>query len=119
MRWKWESLKSYRLVVVPGGAYDPITRTGWQVRGATTWTFKHPTGVGGITGVKLKQPATMPGLVKVGVTGKNGGFGATGAALPLHAVVSLSPAGQCGLATFAGPETACAFNGSGVTLTCK
>src|SRR6185369_7652177 len=107
-------------VGVPGGAYDAFTRTGWKVNGSgTAWTYRNPAGVVGITKVSVKKNIGTPGLVVFKVTGKNGAYDATGTTLPLHGVFVLGAAGQGGLATFAGPDRACAFNGNGATLACK
>jgi hypothetical protein len=107
-------------VALPSGAYDPLTKTGWLTRGGgSAWTFRHPTGVVGITKMTVRTSAKAPGLVKVAVTGKNGAYDTSGVALPLHAVVALTAAGQCGSATFTGPDSTCAFDARGATLTCK
>jgi hypothetical protein len=107
-------------VVVPGGAYDPLTRTGWKARGTTpSWTYKNRTGLLGITSIRLKRTAAAPNLVKFAVKGKNGDFSSTGATLPLRGVVALGPAGQGGLLSFTGPVRACTPLGGGSTLNCK
>jgi hypothetical protein len=107
-------------VVVPGGAYDPVTGAGWKARGTVpTWTYKNNAGLLGITSIKLKRTAAAPNLVKFTVKGKHGDFSSTGATLPLRAVLALGPAGQGGLLTFAGPARACATLGGGSTLNCK
>jgi hypothetical protein len=107
-------------VVVPGGAYDPLTRTGWSMRGTIpSWTYKNRNGLLGITSVKLKRSAAAPNRVKFSVKGKNGDFSAAGAALPVRGAVVLGQAGQGGVATFSGPAQACAFTAGGHTLNCK
>jgi hypothetical protein len=107
-------------VVVPGGAYDAFTRTGWKVNGSgTTWTYRNPAGVVGITKVSVKTSSGTPGLVVFRVTGRNGAYDAAGTTLPLHGLFALGAAGQGGLATFAGPDRACALNATGATLVCK
>jgi hypothetical protein len=107
-------------VAIPGGTYDETTKTGWKANDAgTSWTYKNPTGVVGITKVKAKASTKTTGLVTFQVTGKNGAYDTTGATLPLHAVFALGASGQCGLATFPGPSPACALNGKGTTLVCK
>jgi len=107
-------------VVVPGGAYDTVTGTGWKTNASlTSWTYKNPSGVVGITKVKVKKASSTPGLVKFSVNGRKGGYPAAGAALPVRAVMTLDPAGGCALATFSGPTSGCTFNSTGDRLTCK
>jgi hypothetical protein len=107
-------------VDVPGGAYDPVTRVGWQARGtAPSWRYKNPVGLLGITSITLKRTASAPNRIKFSVKSKNGDFAAAGASLPVHGALVLGPAGQGGLATFTGPDQSCAFTGGGNTLTCK
>jgi hypothetical protein len=107
-------------VAVPGGAYDPVTRTGWKANAAATvWTYKNRLGLSGVTSVKVKRVVAVPGLVKFTVKGKRGAWDTTGAALPLHGVFALGAAGQGGLASFPGPSPACAVVGGGHTVNCK
>jgi hypothetical protein len=107
-------------VVVPGGAYDPLTRVGWKARGTTpSWTYKNRDGLLGITSIKLKRTAAAPGVVKFAVKGKNGDFSSIGAALPVRGVLVLGPASQGGLLTFTGPARGCTALGGGSTLNCK
>jgi hypothetical protein len=107
-------------VVIPGGAYDQTTKTGWKANDAgTSWTYKNPAGVVGITKVKVKASAKVSGLVSFQVTGADGAYDAGGVTLPLHAVFALGASGQCALATFPGPVPTCAFNSKGTTLACK
>jgi hypothetical protein len=109
-------------VTVPAGPFDAGTRTGWKPNGAlTSWKYSSKTGVGdlGITKVTIKTSPKKPGVVRIAIKGKGATIGLAPADLPLSAVVKLDPAGQCMLATFAGPETACAFNGSQTVVTCK
>jgi hypothetical protein len=107
-------------VVVPPGAYDSVTRTGWVTRSAgSAWTYKNPTGLLGITTVKVKRVVSLPGLVKFTVKGKSGHFDASGAALPLQGVLALGQAGQGGLAFFPGPSPACTLVGGGNTVNCR
>jgi len=99
-------------VRVPGGAFDNLTKQGWKVNGAgSAWTFKSKTGVVGITTVSLKQNKKDPTRVKWKVVGKNGGYAAAGAALPLRALLSVDPAGQCGDADFSAPGLSCLDTG--------
>ena len=107
-------------VVVPGGAYDPVTRTGWKARGTPpSWTYKNPLGLLGITSIKLTRTAAAPSLVRFTVKGKNGDFSSIDATLPVRGVVVLGPSGQGGLMTFTGPVRACTPLGGGSTLNCK
>src|SRR5262249_40426373 len=107
---------------VPSGALSKTTKTGWKVNGAgTAWTFssKTPVGALGVTKVSIKWVSKTPGLLKIAVTGKNGGIPGAGADLPLTATVILDPVGQCGQATFTGADQACALNGKQSKVTCK
>src|SRR5262249_21634812 len=109
-------------VVVPGGAYDPLTRTGWQVTGnGTTFTYKNPTGLLGLTKVRAKTSAATPGLVTFTVKGKHGFYDTTNAVLPVQGVLAFGSGGQGGLATFPGQNVSpsCAMVGGGNTLNCK
>jgi len=91
-------------VKVPGGVFDTVTKQGWKSNGNGTWTFKSKTGVAGITTVVVKQNKKDPTRVKVKVVGKNAGFAAADATLPLQVVFSIAPDGQCGAADFAAPS---------------
>jgi hypothetical protein len=99
-------------VVVPGGAWDKSTKTGWKVKGATaTWQ-----GVlGGLTKVKLA--GKTPGTLKLAVTGKGAAFPAA-PALPLGArlLVDGDPA-RCGATAFAAAD--CVAQTSKGKVTCK
>jgi hypothetical protein len=107
-------------VVVPGGAYDPVTRVGWTVRGTLpSWAYKNRNGLLGITSMKLKRSSAAPNRIKFTVKGKNGDFASAGATLPVHGAIVLGSAGQGGLATFTGPAQGCTLLGSGHTLNCK
>src|SRR5262245_15978325 len=107
-------------VVIPPGAVDPVTKIGWKAnKSATSWSYANKAGLAGITKVSVKTTAKTPGLVKFKVTGKNGAFPTTPAALPLAATFTLAPAGQCGAADFSGPLTSCEFNGKQSTVKCE
>jgi hypothetical protein len=107
-------------VVVPPGAYDPVTKTGWQANSkGTAWTYKNPVGELGITQLAVKSSKKVAGLVKVSATGKHGAYDAAGATLPLRALVSLTSAGQCGLATFTDAGQTCALDAKGKSVACK
>ena len=100
---------------VPPGA-------GWRANKAgTAWTFTNKVGVGslGITKVTLRVPAGNPALVKFAVrTGKTS-LAFADADLPLKASILLDTAGQCGAATFTGPDTDCSFNGNHTSVRCS
>jgi hypothetical protein len=103
-------------VVVPAGAFDPATGTGWKVNDAgTVWKYLNPSGHAGIVKAMVKTVPATPGLVKITVVGAHGFFATTPEALPLSARFLLDPDGQCGDVTF----TACAFNGRGTVVKCE
>ena len=109
-------------VTVPPGAIDPETKTGWKAnKSRTSWTYASKTGLGKlrITKVSVKTTTKNPGLVKLAVTGKGAAITLGPADLPLAATVKLDSSGQCGSATFTGPEAACTFNKKRTTVTCK
>lgn len=107
-------------VAIPPGLVDPETKIGWKPNKAgTSWTYANKVGLEGITKVSVKTTTKTPGLVKFKVTGKNGAFPTTPAALPLAATFTLAPAGQCGAADFAGPLATCEFNGKLNAVKCK
>ena len=82
--------------VLPGGAFDRATKTGWKST-ATSWTWLG--ALGGLSKVKLI--AKVPGALKVVVVGKAAAIGPT-PALPLRARVVLDGAsGRCGETQFA------------------
>lgn len=102
-------------VTVPGGAFDPIARSGWKVNGAgTAWTFTSKIGVAGIVKVSVKQLPVPAGRMKVKVTGKHGAFAAAPGDLPLAVAFSLAPAGQCGSADFGAGDATCVVAGANV-----
>jgi hypothetical protein len=107
-------------VTIPPGPVDPVTKIGWKPNKAgTAWTYANKGGLSGISKVSVKTTPKTPGLVKFAVTGKNGAFPTTPAALPLAATFTLAPAGQCGEADFSGPSASCEFNGKQSTVKCK
>lgn len=82
-------------IVLPGGAYSNATRTGWKVNPAgTAWTFKHPTGVVGITRATVRARPSAPGTFRIQLSGKKSGYGLAGSVGPLRIGVALSPT-QC------------------------
>lgn len=113
---------------IPAGAYNPLTRTGWLVNGASTaFTFRTTQAVAGVIDkLKLSRTSARPDLVKVTMSGKRGAFATTAPVLPLTAIVVLdaptAATGECGEVTFGpgpAPTPACSFNRSGSTLSCK
>jgi len=112
--------------VLPGGAYDPLTRTGWKVNGArTSFTFLHPTGIDTLTKatVKLGRIAGGRREVRVQASGK-GDLASVGMSLPLSARATLhaSPglSDRCGELRFPGPAAPrCLLRGAGATIGCR
>jgi Right handed beta helix region/Periplasmic copper-binding protein (NosD) len=109
-------------VTVPGGAYDRVTKVGWEAaRSGTSWKYvdKTTTPPGGITALSIKDMSRkQPGLLKVKVTGKRGSYPVDTASLPLTGLLILDPptaaSGQCGVATFVGLNQSCTTDGKGV-----
>jgi hypothetical protein len=109
-------------VLVPGGAYDSVTRAGWKAsRTAPRWKYlnKGTTPPGGITSIIIKDRwAQQLGLVQIRVVGKRGAYAVDPANLPLTALVILDPptaeTGQCAQASFEGPIGMCTADGSSV-----
>jgi parallel beta-helix repeat protein len=109
-------------VTIPGGAYDRVTKVGWEAaRSGTSWKYvdKTTTPPGGITSLSIKDMSKkQPGLLKVKVTGKRGSYPVDTASLPLTGLLILdpptAPSGQCGVATFVGPEQSCRADGKSV-----
>lgn len=107
---------------VPGGAYDPVTKVGWQVaRSGTSWKYlnKSVSPLAGITTLTIKDMSKkQPGLLQVKVIGKRGSYPVDTASLPLTGLLILDPptaaTGQCGVATFVGPTQGCTTDGKGV-----
>ena len=109
-------------VTLPGGAYDRVTKSGWQAaRSGTSWKYvdKGATPPGGITALTIKDLSKkVPGLVKVRVIGKRGSYPVDTASLPLRGLLILDPptaaTGQCGVATFVGSTQSCTTDGKNV-----
>jgi len=104
--------------VIPGGAYDFGTKTGWKVV-RSAWTYRN--GLGGIQGI-LKvtvRAGSSPGVLFFKVAGRNGTYAVTQSGLPVRGTFVIdSPTartGQCGETAFA--AAACRMNGS--TVLCK
>ena len=107
-------------VTIPPGLVDPATKIGWKPnKSGTSFTYSNKGGLAGITKVSVKTKPKTPGLVTFTVTGKNGAFATSPAALPLRATLVLASSGQCGQVDFTGPEPACAFDKKLSTVTCK
>lgn len=107
-------------VVIPGGAFDKVTKTGWKANAkGTTYTWKSAAGVDGIFKVILKWGrGKSPGTMKFKVIGKNGDYSVDALALPLTAVVRTDAVtDQCGSMTFEVPGGSCGFTGK--TVVCK
>jgi hypothetical protein len=107
-------------VTIPPGPVDPDTKIGWKPnRAGTSWKYSNKAGLAGITTVSVKTKVKTPGFATFKVTGKNGAFATTPAALPLRATLTLGSAGQCGPVDFTGPSPICKFNKRLSTVTCK
>src|SRR5882724_8484272 len=108
---------------IPGGAFDPATKTGWKVK--KNGAFAYHNGEGGILGivkVALKPSSQTPGLVQFAVAGKTGSYAVDPAHLPRQATLILdAAAGQCGDAGFAGPPPApvCVYKAKRAKVQCK
>ena len=108
---------------IPGGAFDPATRTGWKAKKNGAFTYHN--GQGGILGiakVALKPSSKTPGLVQFAVGGKTGTHVVDPAHLPRQATLILdAAAGQCGDASFAGPPPAplCVYKARRARVQCK
>src|SRR5439155_134576 len=83
-------------VTLPPGAYSVATRTGWKVRG-TGFDFVTPQVVGGaVKAAHLRRPASLPGVVRVAISGKGGSYVTGVITPPLEVSVVVGPAGgQC------------------------
>jgi hypothetical protein len=104
-------------VVVPGGAFDKATRTGWKANDTlSAWGYKNPNGVAGITSVKVKRSPASPETVKIVVKGKKRGTfaAASTATAPLDVALALDTA-TCG----AGPLPTCLVAKEGSVFKCK
>lgn len=106
--------------VIPGGAYDPVTKTGWRIAsGGKRWRYvnRGASPAAGITGVVIKDLSSQqPGLVDFKVTGRRGAYAVDPGNLPLSGLLVLDPptaeTGQCGAAT-----AACSSDGR--TVRCR
>jgi len=102
-------------VAVPGGAFDPVTRTGWKVDakgGRFTYVDESASPQAGIGRVAIEDRShEVPGLVEFRVKGRRGTYPVDPALLPLTALLVLDPptaeTGQCAAASFPGPTGRC------------
>lgn len=111
--------------VIPGGAYDRGTRTGWKTsRRGDRWTYVNgsespPAGIKRV--VIRDRSSRSPGLVQFVVSGRDGSYEVDEANLPLTGLVALGqPAvdsNQCALTSFPVPAEACTTRGG--TLVCR
>ncbi len=111
-------------IMIPGGAYDIVSRIGWKVNGvATRWVYNNPVGLQGIRRVVVSRSTKTPGLVKFQVTGKAADFSGVDTGLRMTIVLDApqSASGQCGEVEFPGPLPLpqCSFNGLLSVLRCK
>ena len=103
-------------LTIPGGAFDPATKTGWKAKDGS---FKYH---GDTVKVSLAASTKRPGLVKFKVAGKGGSYVVDPAHLPRQATLILDgAAGQCGEAGFAGPAPApvCVYKAKRGKVQCK
>lgn len=99
-------------VLVPGGAWDPVQRSGWTATpNGRSWRYRNRTASppGGITSIVLEDLSRkLPGLVRFTVRGARGSYAVDRASLPLEGLLILDPptaeTGQCGQATFPAPS---------------
>jgi hypothetical protein len=106
--------------IIPGGALDPVTKTGWRTNNAGT-VFVYRNGgdgpIGGITKVTMKLPAT--GGMKFTIVGRNGTYPAVDT--PLHATIvvdaPVATTGQCAETGFGAAD--CAILRSGTSISCR
>jgi hypothetical protein len=104
--------------IVPGGAYDPNTRSGWTASGYG-WSYRSRGAVNGITKIQLKKSSSNPSLIKFIVKGKDGIYTVPTARIPLLGTIVIdSPnatTGQCGDVIFPGPPgPSCTSNATAI-----
>ena len=87
----------------------------------TRWKYvnKGATPPGGVTKLSIREmPKEPAGSLQVKVTGRRGAYPVDMAQLPLTGLLVLDPptagTGQCGVATFVGPEQSCTTDGKRV-----
>ncbi len=122
-------------VTIAGGAFVDPPRIGWTARAntfGTKWVWVDRTGFpqahvspAGVFKIKVEDRSNIsPGHVRYVVKGAFA-YQTFGLDLPLSATVVLDPptaaSGQCGTATFPGPEPApsCALKNGGANVICK
>jgi hypothetical protein len=99
---------------IPGGAFDPDSKTGWKVnKKGTVWTYSNPEGADGVTKVVLTTVVSTPGRVRFMIKGRKGMYAVTPGEMPLRAALVIT-AGQCGEAILS-----CMSAARGNTLKCK
>jgi hypothetical protein len=92
--------------VIPGGAYDKGSKTGWKSNNGKS-SYKNPSGILGIRKVAIQQSTKVPGLVRFAIVGKGGSYAVDLDDPQLSATLVLGPAGAaCGVADFPGPPPA-------------
>src|SRR5262249_21892678 len=80
-------------VTIPAGAFDRDLGTGWKHRNGT-FTWKGDAG--GVTGVKIKTAADLPGELQLTAKGQNAAWVVTADDLPLRGLAGVSArTGQC------------------------
>ncbi len=109
-------------VTVPAGAYSESTGTGWAVKGGSRFLFRSPQPVGGaVRAVRLQLPPTIPGRVRVAITGTEGSFVSGVFALPPRVTVLLDPPAtpsvQCAEATSAAAQRI--YQAGATTIVCR
>jgi parallel beta-helix repeat protein len=105
--------------LVPGGAWDPATRTGWRARrNGTGWKYRTraDTPPGGIRTVTLRDRSPRdPGVLQFKVVGAGGSYPVDAGDLPLTAILSVDPptaeTGQCAEVSFDDAGGACTHDG--------
>ena len=96
-------------VVLPGGAYDPLSKVGWRVSSSGKrwrYTDKSSTPASGITSVVIKDLSSRrPGLIDFSIKGRDGDYAAASDPVTLTGTLVLDPptaeTGQCAAATAA------------------
>jgi hypothetical protein len=107
--------------VIPPGAFDPSSGSGWQVAKNGKFKWKDPFGVAGLTKMVVAA-GDAPGRLKLVVGGKRASLAVGPADLPLRARIDLAAAdGQCGELRFPGPKPApaCALDPVKGKVVCK
>ncbi len=94
---------------IPGGDYDPVTKTGWRVSSTgKRWRYinKSSSPANGITSVVIKNLSSrQPGLIAFSIKGRHGNYAVAPPAVSLIGTLVLDPptaeTGQCGVASSA------------------